>query len=323
MAERERLFFDLRHIAPGYTFIALLFLVNIRVVTWYLFGLKEGSEAAATFLGVFVGFGSLLGGSAVGFLVSQIWYFFTQSGRWFDRFYLPRRVADLLIGEGVRDDREVLTLVSDHIYQTHDEPKVHSYIERRWDLLNIIGSVILAIPLALVTGHALRLVLMPESYSFYYDLVTGKLDIVLTHPYDLYYDPLIELLGAFLAIMMWRGLEYVEIERVQMWELVIRSNLQRIKGRRAYIEAQPMQSEQRDRSIEAFIETGAKLLVIVLLFGYSVVYLTGFLHSITRSIQVQSIPLLFFGALGVWQIWIFLGRWLENWRTADTSIDQS
>ena len=314
MAERERLFFDLRHIAPGYTFIALLFLVNIRVVTWYLFGLKEGSEAGATFLGVFVGFGSLLGGSAVGFLVSQIWYFFTQSGRWFDRFYLPRRIADLLVGEGVRDNREVLTLVSDHIYQTHDEEKVHSYIERRWDLLNIIGSVILAIPLALVTGHALRLVLMPESYSFYYDLLTGKLDIVLTHPYDLYYDPLIELLGAFLAIIMWRGLEYVEIERVQMWELVIRSNLHRIKDRRAYIEAQPTQLEQRDRSIdiEDFIETAGKLLVIVLLSGYSIVYLAGFLHSITRSIQVQSIPLLFFSALGIWQICIFLSRWSEN-----------
>jgi hypothetical protein len=309
MADRERVFFNLRHVAPGYTFVAIVFLVNTRLVAWYLFVLKEGSEAAATFLGVSVGLFSLLGGAAVGFLVSETWYFFSQSGRRHERFYIPTRIADLLRSRGVTDDRDVLMLISDDMHHSHSDQRVHSYLERRWDLLNIIGSTIFSIPLGLLVGHALRSILMPESYVSYWNLLWGKLPL---HPYDIYYDPFVELLGAVLAVMMWRGLEYVERERLLMWELVIRSNLDKIRHYPEWYRRREKQSEHievRD-PIEILIGS-AKIAITLFLMVYSVVFCLGFLHSITRSIDMNTALLLLNIISGIGQTLFFLWRWVD------------
>lgn len=78
--ETERTFFSLRYAIPGYAFIAEVVLTNLtdwQSVRGFLSPLKLNSEL----LGILVGFGTLLSGAEIGFLVSQLWYLFFEALR--------------------------------------------------------------------------------------------------------------------------------------------------------------------------------------------------------------------------------------------------
>lgn len=75
----ERSFFNLRYALPGYTFILLNLLINLRFLLYLFMTIMPDiqlSEIALSLLGVLFGFLTLMSGSAVGFLVSQVWYIF-------------------------------------------------------------------------------------------------------------------------------------------------------------------------------------------------------------------------------------------------------
>ena len=171
MSERiERTFFNLRFAVPGYTFILVFFLINLKVILKFIStnGLSNSSSAL---LGVFLGFVALLGGGAMGFLVSQFWYFISQ--RWkIQGFYGTekhrgpfRTLIDYCDMSDKKEDEKILLTVYDYIIHSllkpselTDRPKkgIYLYMSRRWDLMNLLGSTAMAIVLSSVIGYVIR-----------------------------------------------------------------------------------------------------------------------------------------------------------------------
>lgn len=91
-----------------------------------------------------------MSGAAIGFLVSQIWYGF------YNYYYRPKRYLKEAYEElkklGVNPDSIILTTVIDYIVHTIGDNRVKEYIERRYDLFNLLGSTLSAIILALLLG---------------------------------------------------------------------------------------------------------------------------------------------------------------------------
>lgn len=70
----ERTYFSFRYAIPGYTFLAIILLINIE---YFIEHMKQLSDSITLF-GIILGFFTLLSGSAIGFIISQIWYVFNN-----------------------------------------------------------------------------------------------------------------------------------------------------------------------------------------------------------------------------------------------------
>lgn len=154
--ELGRSFFNLRFTLPGYTFILLNLLLNLRIVIYFL-GMQPLSETALPFFGILFGFLTLLSGTPLGFLVSQVWYLF-----YFVCYYvsaiLPRFGSYKVLKNefNVKDEIWSLDAAFNYILHSHKEKGIRTYLSRRWDLLMSFGSTSLAIVLGLISGYVCR-----------------------------------------------------------------------------------------------------------------------------------------------------------------------
>lgn len=173
MSERsteERSFFNLRYAFPGYTFILLNVLVNLRILLFFFLTYmpKIGlSDTATTLLGILFGFFTLMSAAPIGFLVSQCWYVMRENILGGDcRRCRPSKPYRVLRDEfEVRGEKENLETVYNYIVHSCPISGVHSYLNRRWDLCMLFGSIGTAIVLGLGSAYITRgfIVKVPKS----------------------------------------------------------------------------------------------------------------------------------------------------------------
>lgn len=152
----KRTFFSLRNTVPGYTFILWNLLLNLRFVAFfflYLMPTVSLSGNVITLFGIILGFVTLLSGAAIGFLVSQFWFliYWLIIERYLANFYKEKLIEDFEV-----KDKEASVLVFNYIVHSLRQKRIVSYILRRWDIMTIFGSTIMAIISGLISGLALR-----------------------------------------------------------------------------------------------------------------------------------------------------------------------
>lgn len=151
-----RTFFTFRYALPGYTFILIVVLVAYPNLQDIFLGNNVTSLVAA-----FLAFFSLLGGGAVGFLVSQFWYMFDfrfRYGRYGRLLELRKDLEKLywLRNKG-KDYRYDQVLFLDHMLHSFSKGKFKEYAERRYDLMHTCGSTLFATVLGYGIGFLIRI----------------------------------------------------------------------------------------------------------------------------------------------------------------------
>lgn len=136
----ERAFFSLRYALPGYTFILMVILVAYPELEIIFFKSEQVALVAAL-----LAFLSLLGGGALGFLISQGWYWI------FNQFFvanyegIPKMIKWLRKEYGLVKDKHHQIVFVDYIYRLHENKELKSVNERRYDLMHVSGSTIFSI----------------------------------------------------------------------------------------------------------------------------------------------------------------------------------
>lgn len=155
MSERE--YFSLRYAVPGFTFILIILGLNYSP----LLSILRESGTTEVF-GVFLSFLSLFAGSAIGFLVAQIWYSYFHWRRIYSNvFKRLENIAKEKLGfeskaEG-KDKDVMLSAVLDHILlETHDE-KYWKYCQRRWDVFHTLSCTLVSLILGVCLGLIMRI----------------------------------------------------------------------------------------------------------------------------------------------------------------------
>jgi len=164
----ERTIFHFRYAIPGFTFVLLIIGINYVPIL----NLLANPRFDATF-GAFIGFVTLLSGSAIGFLVCQVWWVFhiSMGATYGMHAWKPRKAIQTLIdrygltrSRHLRDKRKVITVYD---YIIHSETKLFSkelfeYRKRRWDMFHLLASEFATVLSGLVMGCLLRFVLFPR-----------------------------------------------------------------------------------------------------------------------------------------------------------------
>ena len=150
----ERNFFNFRYGLPGYTFILILILVAYPRLYELFIPLSEVSTLVSAFLAFF----TLLGGGAIGFLVSQVWYFChnTVFNRWSlqDSRDFLRDTFKLRPRKDKKTHQEIVFL--DYVFHLSNK-KIIDYVARRFDLQHTLGSTVLATVLGVMFGIFIKI----------------------------------------------------------------------------------------------------------------------------------------------------------------------
>jgi uncharacterized protein YacL len=151
LAEAERSFFTLRYAVPGFTFILISVLASYPTLKEILF-----VNANVTLVGTFLAFFSLLGGGAVGFLVSQLWYVIDLSCFYGNYGKLRQLRKDLKKEYNLKDDRFDQVLFFNQMFYRFSDERTQYYSHRRYDLRHTCGSTLVATLLGYVFGLLIR-----------------------------------------------------------------------------------------------------------------------------------------------------------------------
>lgn len=161
----ERTYFSFRYALPGYTFLLIMLAINIEFIILQI----DRYSGGATLLGIIIGFLSLLGGNAIGFIISQPWYYIYnyhfKSGKKFLEQSPHKRLNEIIYFTS--EPIELLSILT-HFLATEAEERVSAYINRLNDMLNSLASITSAIISGLIIGYVLRLKILPilRDYDF-------------------------------------------------------------------------------------------------------------------------------------------------------------
>lgn len=149
----ERTYFSFRYAIPGYTFLSMILLINIEFFITYI---KQISDTITLF-GIILGFFTLLSGSAIGFIISQIWYsiynYIIKSHRMLMRREVYRNLTNIIDDlEGISNPVTVMV----YFLQLKLDKNVAAYITRLFDMFHSLGSTFFGILLGLFLGYTLR-----------------------------------------------------------------------------------------------------------------------------------------------------------------------
>ena len=151
----ERGYFSFRYMTPGFTF--LLVVVSINIVP--LFKLAAHSD-----IGTFLGFLSLAAGSAIGFLIAQIWMLrYTRRGRILGIPELRCQIEQLLRAECIQHGlsgrlrRDDLCAILDYIISRRTQKRIWDYMTRRLDMYHTLMATIYALVIGSVVALGFRL----------------------------------------------------------------------------------------------------------------------------------------------------------------------
>jgi hypothetical protein len=159
-----RAFLDIRYTFPGYTSILFFLAFIFPHLNSFLEGV-HGITSSFT-LGII----PLVSGAPIGFLISQIWYFFSilnigglgVYGRQGDN---KRHYIKFLHDNGVVEKRYETVEVLDYLHHLAiaKSDTLRDFVRRRWSMYNIMGSTISAIIWGLFFSYLFRAHLSPFS----------------------------------------------------------------------------------------------------------------------------------------------------------------
>jgi len=149
----ERTFFTIRYALPGYTFILITILVAYPKLMDLFFQIRIPQNVE--FIAAFLAFFSLLGGGAIGFLVSQVWYLIYN---WIlpAKYKLNKARKLLEDAYGLIDNFNRQTIFLDYVVH-HSNKEILTYMQRRFDLLHTLGSTLFAIFFGSLFGFLVRI----------------------------------------------------------------------------------------------------------------------------------------------------------------------
>ena len=158
MADRD--YFSLRYAIPGYAFILVLIATNYR--PFIEIALNSGLDSV---FGAFLAFISLFTGSALGFLVSQIWYmWYNHKGGVFGIPQMQKVKEELKETLGIKFDEsnskstnEETDVILDYILNDDDNLSRWRYIQRRIDMYHTLSCTAISLFLGLALGFCLRI----------------------------------------------------------------------------------------------------------------------------------------------------------------------
>jgi len=169
----ERSFFDLRYAIPGYSFIIWILGINhVPLLALEVFELESA-------FGAFLALLTLLGGSPIGFLVSQWWWWsFQRKVKEYDDFEASvqalRKKYGVIKPEEKEGKKKVLT-IHDYVIHSEKNDRIHEYNARRWDMYHLFSSERVAIRLATLCGFLYRF-LYQDTHVYIKDILTREID---------------------------------------------------------------------------------------------------------------------------------------------------
>lgn len=220
MSQRE--YFSYRFAVPGYTFILLVIAFNYVP----LLKILEITKADAAF-GAFLAFLSLFTGSAIGFLISQIWLLIFKRNANMRRHGIIRELepaTEALIKtlekhglEEIEDKKKVVTAICDYIVYSEKEKKLISMINRRWDVYHTLSSILLALVIGTGVGIGFRIYyevfLFNASFSILSNAEAVAEAVALTFVF---------ICVGFLVFVIWRGRQRIITEYCPLLKIIFR-----------------------------------------------------------------------------------------------------
>jgi hypothetical protein len=154
MSDRD--FFSLRYAIPGYTLILVIILLNAVP----LFEIAKDNSISLIF-GAILAFVSLFTGSAIGFLVSQIWmWYFNSIGGIFSvkgsgrvKDMLVRKMEPIKVKEVKRKD---LSVILDYSMSQDKDKDIMKSLINRVDLFHLLSATVFCLGIGLALGIGLR-----------------------------------------------------------------------------------------------------------------------------------------------------------------------
>lgn len=160
----ERSVFNLRYSFPGFTFFVFTLLLSFGEV---IARIKIPNLAVYV---SFFGFVFILGGGAVGYFVSQVYYYLfyhCKKGFFYNDWrktqkkdYIKYLTETIDIDEKITDSPDKALVIIDYFLMKCDakyKEKIYLYITRRWDLYHVIGATEISILLGIISGISLKL----------------------------------------------------------------------------------------------------------------------------------------------------------------------
>jgi len=148
----ERTFFSLRYALPGYTLVLMIVLVAYPK----LYTIFSQIEDVAL-VGAFLAFLTILGGSALGFLVSQVWYVLYHRFRRGKYGRVPKTLEFLRKEYGITKDMQHQIVFLDYVNNYLSEGKRRAYTQRRFDLMHLFGSTLFSTLIGSLLGILIRI----------------------------------------------------------------------------------------------------------------------------------------------------------------------
>lgn len=154
----ERQYFSLRYAVPGYALI--LVVIGINYVPLLELLKITGLNSA---FGSFLAFLSLFAGSALGFLISQVWWCkYNEEG---GLFWIKETEAQLnmlidkyrLIEPKDKIKKKKVLMAFDHIVQSKKNRELNPFAARRWDMYHLLSSTYYTLWIALGLGVLFRI----------------------------------------------------------------------------------------------------------------------------------------------------------------------
>lgn len=215
----ERTFFMLRYALPGYIFLLTVISLNWTI----MYALFSNEDFGALFTALFV-FLYLLSGSAIGFLISQLWYVYFHRVYYGKYGVLPEvnRILKDRYQQSLKEEEEIdlhkLQIFSDYIERLSEQKDMLIYKQRRWDLIHLFGSTMLAFPAGLIIG------------GYFYYIKTGiQQDLGEIITANLSYIVPAALFIAILCVCLWCGLKRAMKENSLVKLILIKEVLKKEK----------------------------------------------------------------------------------------------
>jgi len=212
----ERTFFAVRYALPGYTSILIALLVAYPKLEGFL--TSNTTPIDMTLISAFLAFFTLLSGTAIGFLVSQIWYLVSN---WFLHRRALREAIEFLKDKyKLTEDPHHQMVFLDHIVHLA-EKEIIAYTQRRFDLKHTLGSTLFATFIGALFGFIVRIdSFRTDTIAFFnIDLLTNiKVpEIVLTT-----YDCGVILIILILSALLLKSYRDISKEHAMMVNVTVR-----------------------------------------------------------------------------------------------------
>jgi hypothetical protein len=143
MSERE--YFSLKYAVPGFTLILIVGAINY-IPLLRIFGEPSAGGIPDLFLAVL----TLFSGSALGFLVSQTWWFIFEKcerRKFYEKFaHILKKKYKVVIN----DEIKVMTVFDYIVHQKGKE--LSALASRRWDLYHLLSAIRISLLIGIVLG---------------------------------------------------------------------------------------------------------------------------------------------------------------------------